>query len=122
MLTRRLVDPAMSSMQDAAAIVGIGTTPLGRGAAQGEHALAGQAILAALANAGLGPADVDGMVSYSIETTGVDEVAASLGIDNLGFFASAPFGGGAGCSIVGLAAMAVATGQAEVVVAWRARK
>ena len=112
----------MSPIQDAAAIVGIGATPFGRGLAQSEHALAGQAIRAALADAGLAPADVDGLVSYSIETTGVDDVAASLGIGNLGFFASAPFGGGAGCSIVGLAAMAVATGQAEVVVAWRARK
>ena len=112
----------MSPLQDAAAIVGIGTTPFGRGLEQTEHALAGQAILAALADAGLAPADVDGLVSYAIETTGADDIAASLGIGALGFFACAPFGGGAGCSILGLAAMAVATGQAEVVVAWRARK
>src|SRR5205823_5138173 len=32
------------------------------------------------------------------------------------------FGGGAGCGVVGQAAMAVATGQCNVAVAWRARK
>jgi acetyl-CoA acetyltransferase len=32
------------------------------------------------------------------------------------------YGGGAGCATVGHAAMAIATGQADVVVAWRSRK
>jgi acetyl-CoA acetyltransferase len=109
-------------VKDRAAIAGIGTTRFGRGLEDAETALAGQAILAALADAGLSPRDVDGLVSYTLETTHEDEIAAMLGLGELGFCARAPFGGGGGCAAVGLAAMAIAAGQAEVVVVWRARK
>lgn len=109
-------------MQDAAAIVGIGTTRFGRGLEEEEAALAGQVILAALADAGIAPAEVDGLVSYTLETTNEDIVASMLGLGDIRFFARSPFGGGGGCGTVMLAAMAIATGQADVVVAWRSRK
>src|SRR6266508_5006268 len=50
------------------------------------------------------------------------EVARSVGLGDITFFSQVGFGGGAGCGVVGHAAMAVATGQCETVVAWRARK
>ena len=109
-------------MQDAAAIVGIGTTRFGRGLEDEESALAGQAILAALADAGIAPGEVDGLSSYTLETTNEDVIAGMLGMGDIRFFARSPFGGGGGCGTVMLAAMAIATGQADVVVAWRSRK
>jgi acetyl-CoA acetyltransferase len=109
-------------MKDAAAIVGIGTTRFGRGLAEEESELAGQAILAALADAGIAPGEVDGLACYTLETSNEDIVASMLGLGDVRFFARSPFGGGGGCGTVMLAAMAIATGQADVVVAWRSRK
>src|SRR5438067_13363588 len=102
-------------MKDRAAIVGVGTTRFGRGLEAAETALAGQAILAALADAGLERREVDGLVCYTLETTHEDVLGGMLGLGDLQFFARTPMGGGGGCATVGLAAMAIASGQAEVV-------
>ena len=112
----------LMALKDMAAIVGIGTTRFGRGLEQSEAELAGEAILAALADAGIAPAEVDGLVSYTLETTNEDIVASMLGLGDVRFFARSPFGGGGGCGTVMFAAMAIAVGQADVVVAWRSRK
>ncbi|RIK98147.1 MAG: lipid-transfer protein [Proteobacteria bacterium] len=104
-----------------AAIVGIGHTAFARDLGQPERRTALAAIRAALDDAGLAPSDVDGLVRFDLETTSEVEVARNLGIPNLRFFAETGYGGGGGCAAVGLAAMAIATGRASVVVCWRAR-
>ncbi len=48
------------------------------------------------------------------------EVARNVGIGDLSFFSRIHYGGGAACATIQQAAMAVATGMAEVVVAYRA--
>jgi acetyl-CoA acetyltransferase len=108
-------------MRAAAAIVGIGQTRFGRDLGRPERSLALEAIAAALDDAGIAPAEVDGLVRFDLESTSEVEVARNLGIPNLRFFGSIAYGGGAGCATVGLAAMAVATERARVVVCWRAR-
>ncbi len=50
------------------------------------------------------------------------DVARNVGLGDITFFSQVGFGGGAGCGVVGQAAMAVATGQCTTAVAWRARK
>jgi acetyl-CoA acetyltransferase len=50
------------------------------------------------------------------------DVARSVGLGDITYFGEVGYGGGAGCATVGHAAMAVATGQCQVAVAWRARK
>jgi acetyl-CoA acetyltransferase len=50
------------------------------------------------------------------------EVARNVGLGDITYFGEIGYGGGAGCGTVGHAAMAVATGQCRVAVAWRARK
>src|SRR6266567_2131264 len=50
------------------------------------------------------------------------DVARNVGLGDITFFSEVGYGGGAGCGVVGHAAMAVATGQCNVAVAWRARK
>lgn len=109
-------------IQDRTAIVGIGQTRFAKGLEDSELSLACQAIQAAIADAGLQPRDVDGLAMFSMEDGREVEVARSVGLGDITFFSQIGYGGGAGCGVVGHAAMAVATGQCKVAVAWRARK
>src|SRR5438876_1985332 len=85
--------------------------------------MACQAIKAALDDAGIDPSEVDGLSSYTMELLGIEvEVARNLGLDDVTWFSQVGYGGGAGCGVVGNAAMAVLTGQCRVAVAWRSRK
>jgi acetyl-CoA acetyltransferase len=109
-------------LKDAAAIVGIGQTPFAKRLEPTETRLAIQAILAALDDAGIAPSEVDGLASYTLETSDEVEIAASLGLGDVTFFSQIGYGGGAGPATVGHLAMAIATGQCRVGVAWRSRK
>jgi acetyl-CoA acetyltransferase len=110
------------SLKDATAIVGIGQTTFAKGLEASELSLACQAIKAAIDDAGLRPSDVDGLVMYSMENGREVEIARNVGLGDVTYFGEIGYGGGAGCGAVGHAAMAVATGQCQVAVAWRARK
>ena len=55
-----------------------------------------------------------------MDTSEEIEVARNLGIGDLTFFSRVPYGGGAAAGTVMQAAMAVATGVADVVVCYRA--
>jgi acetyl-CoA acetyltransferase len=109
-------------IKDRTAIVGIGQTVFGKGLEDSELSLACQAISMAIDDAGLRPSDVDGLVMYSMENGREVEVARNVGLGDITYFGEVGYGGGAGCGAVGHAAMAVATRQCEVAVAWRARK
>src|SRR2546426_546902 len=109
----------MNSIRDRAAIIGIGQTPFSTHLGITEHRVACEAITAAIADAGLTPADIDGIVRYDIETNTELAIIYSLGIPHLRFFAGVTSGGGAVCGTIVLAAMAVATGQANNVVCFR---
>jgi len=109
-------------IKDRTAIAGIGETNFGKLLAISEERLACEAILAALDDAGIVAGEVDGLCSYTMETTDATEVARNIGAGDITFFSQVGYGGGAGCATVAHGAMAVATGQANVVVAWRSRK
>ncbi|UCE85156.1 MAG: lipid-transfer protein [Deltaproteobacteria bacterium] len=109
-----------SPLKDAAAIVGIGATPFTKNSGVSELQLASECVAAAIADAGLAPTDVDGLVTFSLDTNDEIEVARAVGIGDLTFFSRIPYGGGAAIGIVHQAAMAVATGSARAVVAYRA--
>lgn len=110
------------TIQDATAIVGIGQTEWGKGLEDSELVLALRAIKDALDDAGIDPAEVDGLSSYTLETSAEVDIARNLGLGDITWFSQVGYGGGAGCGVVGHAAVAVATGQAKVAVAWRSRK
>src|SRR6478736_7998404 len=112
----------MIPLQDATAVVGIGQTAFGKGLPDTELFLACQAVSMAIDDAGLEPADVDGLAMYSMEDGREVDVARNVGLGDITWFSQVGYGGGAGCGVVGQAAMAVATGQCQVAVAWRARK
>ena len=60
------------------------------------------------------------MVTFSADTNPEIEVARTLGMGDLTFFSRIHYGGGAACATVHQAAMAVASGVADVVVCYRA--
>ncbi len=109
-------------LKDATAIVGIGQTEFGKGLVDTELSLACQAISLALDDAGIAPAEVDGLASFTMEPNREVDVARNVGLGDITYFSQVGYGGGAGCGVVLQAAMAVATGQCQVAVAWRARK
>jgi acetyl-CoA acetyltransferase len=109
-------------LTDKTAIVGIGQTAFGKGLPYSELSLACQAISKAIDDAGLTPSDVDGLAMFSMEEGREVDVARNVGLGDITFFTEIGYGGGAGCATVGHAAMAVASGQCNVAVAWRARK
>lgn len=108
------------TLSGAAAIAGIGATEFSKDSGRSELRLAVEAVRAALADAGLRPSDVDGLVTFAMDANAEIAVARELGIPELSFFSRIPYGGGAACATVQQAAMAVATGIASVVVCYRA--
>jgi acetyl-CoA acetyltransferase len=110
----------VSGLSGRTAIVGIGATEFSKDSGRSELKLAAEAVGAALADAGLTPRDVDGLVTFTQDTNTEVAVARELGIPELTFFSRIHYGGGAACATVQQAAMAVATGVAEVVVCYRA--
>ena len=108
------------TLEDQAVIVGIGQTDFSKNSGRSEMQLAAECVKAAIADAGLQPSDVDGMTTFTLDTNDEIEVARCVGVGDLTFFSRTPHGGGAAIGIVHQAAMAVATGAAEVVVGYRA--
>jgi acetyl-CoA acetyltransferase len=110
----------MSSLAGAAAIVGIGATEFSKNSGRSELRLAAEAVRAALADAGLAPGDVDGLVTFSMDNNAEIAVAREVGIPALTFFSRIQYGGGAACATVQQAVLAVLSGAADVVVCYRA--
>ncbi len=107
------------TLKDRAAIVGVGATPYYRRARslpQTTSDLAIKAILAAVDDAGLRVDDVDGFALYGGAFIDVSLIAQVLGIPEIRFTAGLTGGGGGAAGSIGLAAAAVASGMADVVV------
>ena len=108
------------SVRRRAAIVGIGQTEFSRDSGRSEWQLAQEAILAALADAGLEAHEVDGLVRYSYDNVTPAMVVRGLGMRDLRWFSDIPFGGTAQCGVLAQAAAAIHAGIAHTVVIWRA--
>ena len=112
----------MSSLRGAAAVVGLGQTAwYKRGTApEPEMKLAMRAVVAAAEDAGLDTRDIDGFVSWGSEKNAGQNLMSGLGMRELRYGALVWTHGGGSAGAIGLAATAVATGQAEIVVVIRA--
>jgi acetyl-CoA acetyltransferase len=111
---------APASTAASTAVVGIGATEFSKDSGRSELRLAAEAVRAALDDAALTPADVDGLVTFTMDSNAEIAVARELGVPGLSFFGQVGYGGGAACATVQHAAMAVATGAASTVVCYRA--
>jgi acetyl-CoA acetyltransferase len=105
--------------RDKTAVVGIGQTAFMRDSGRSVLSLATEAALAALADAGLTPDDVDGIIRCDYDTVTPFSLGASLGVNNLAFWADTGPGGVAPCMMMGIAMGAVLSGQAKTVLAFR---
>jgi acetyl-CoA acetyltransferase len=105
-------------MRDATAIVGLGATPYykrGMSAPQTLEELVGKAVLAAVQDSGLQVRDIDGFAYFA---GGFDTalLVETLGIPEIRFSATLTGTGGGSAGAIGLAAAAIISGQADVVV------
>ena len=108
-------------MKRDAAIVGIGRTAYSRNSGVSTLALAREATLNALDDAGLSIADVDGMSSFQIgDSVGTGQLAYSLGLDGLYYHSDIVGGGNVAAQVVADAVWAVEAGACEVAVVYRA--
>ena len=108
------------SISDKAAITGVATTEFSKNSGRSELQLACEASLAAIKDAGLTPADIDGIVKYDMDSTEEIALQRNLGIPDLNFYAQQGYGGNGACAVVQTAAMAVASGIAKHVLVFRA--
>lgn len=108
------------ALKNETAIAGIGQTTYSKASGVSELALACEAVSRCIDDAGLDPAEVDGLVSYTLESSDEIEVAQAVGLGDLTMYAQVNYGGGAAVGLIQQAAMAVATGAARHVVVWRA--
>ena len=103
------------------AITGMGYTPFSRKSGLPVEALALQASLAAIQDAGLAPRDIDGVVSYGVgDTAPVRSVAQALGLEASNWYVDLFGGGSFSCLSVANAAMAVSLGLCKHVLVYRA--
>jgi acetyl-CoA acetyltransferase len=104
------------------AIAGIGQTAYGKRLPGTAWELAIEAVLAACADAGIDPADVDGFCRFTAPFENVTEamLVRTLGIRELTWFSQAPHGGEALGAVLAQAAAAITAGLASTVVIYRA--
>ncbi|MEX1255394.1 MAG: lipid-transfer protein [Dehalococcoidia bacterium] len=108
------------TIRNKAAIVGVGQTEFSKDSGRSTLHMALEAILEALADAGLKPEDVDAVVKMSANDDIFEiDLLRSLNLANLRYFAEVPHGGGAACGTIAVGASAVAAGMADVVVTFR---
>ena len=107
-------------LKDKAAIAGIGLTEFTKRSGVSELSLAAQATLRACDDAGISPSEIDGFVSYTLDSTDEIELARTVGAGDLKLFTKVNYGGGAAVGTILHAVMAVATGVANNVICFRA--
>jgi acetyl-CoA acetyltransferase len=103
-----------------AIIAGIGQTEFSKNSGRSELQLAAEASRAAIFDAGLTPDQIDGMVTFTLDTN--DELALSrnLGVTGLKWWSETPWGGAGANSTIQHAAAAVTSGAADAVLVYRA--
>jgi acetyl-CoA acetyltransferase len=115
------VDATMDrNLRNKYAIVGVGETSYRRGSDETTRSLATWAISNAMTDAGIGPGDIDGMLSYSgNDSTFSTFVAGDLGI-RLNFYMDVHGGGSSTEALIGIATGVIEAGMCRTVAIFRA--
>src|SRR5262245_36633382 len=116
---RRSMSATSPRMTGAVAVVGVGETAFARRLPQSVSELAAEAVGNALADAGLAPSEVDGVITAAGPPA--DVLSTVVGLGERRFTASpATSAGAASVGALDLARLAVQTGRADVVVVYYA--
>lgn len=102
----------MTTLSDKAAVTGIGETRYERGTDKSALQLTLEASLTAIADAGLTPKDIDGVIAYASGEVVAEDLLTNFGSEDFRFSATTPLGGASAVAALQCAAMAVATGAA----------
>ena len=105
--------------RDRCAIVGVGETDYSRNSGRSDLTLATQAALAAIADAGLVPHDIDGIVRCDMDTVRANDLIESIGMPNVTYWSDVGTGGAAAAAMIGQAVGAILSGQATSVLVFR---
>lgn len=95
------------------AISGIGETAYVRRSGKSETALQMEASLKAIADAGLSPKDIDGVIPYATGSAVAEDFITNFGIADLRLSATTPLGGASCLAAVQLAVGAIVAGTAN---------
>ncbi|MCU1400791.1 MAG: hypothetical protein JWN62_3900 [Acidimicrobiales bacterium] len=107
-------------MSTGAIIAGIGQTEFSKASGRSELQLAAEAGLAAIEDAGMTPADIDGMVTFTLDSNDELLLMRCLGIPELRYWSRTPHGGAGAHTTVQHASLAVRGGAAKAVLVYRA--
>ena len=102
----------MYDLRDQACIAGVGETAYTRGSGKSDLALMLEASTKAIADAGLKPHDIDGVIPPPLPST-AEHFAANLGIEDLRYAVTVHMGGASPITSLQSAAMAAACGVAR---------
>ncbi|MDP6708891.1 MAG: thiolase family protein [Alphaproteobacteria bacterium] len=97
------------SLNGKAAVTGIGETAYSRGTEKSALALQLEASLTAIADAGLTPGDIDGLIPYSLGPV-AEDLMTNLGLADVRFSAQTPMGGASSVAALQCAAAVIAAG------------
>ena len=96
-----------TTLHNEAAIAGIGQTAYTKNSGVSELHLATECVRKAIDDAGIEPSEVDGLVTYTMDSSDEVEVARTVGIGDMTFWSQVNYGGGAAVGLVAHAAMAI---------------
>ncbi len=102
------------------AITGIGQTAYTKDSGRTVMSLCAEASMKAIEDAGLERGDIDGLISFTMDTNSDHDLQSALGLPLVRWTAKAPFGGEGAYATFQLAAAAIESGQANNVLIFRA--
>ncbi|MDP6564530.1 MAG: thiolase family protein [Alphaproteobacteria bacterium] len=103
----------MTGLRESCCVTGVGETEYTRGSGRSVAALQMEAALRAIADAGLQPGDIDGVIPYGNMEMVAEEFITNLGIEDLRFSAVTPLGGASAVAAIQAATSAIVAGAAN---------
>lgn len=112
----------MKSLRDRCAIAGIGHTDITRGTTRSTLELQLAAAMDAIADAGLAPSDIDGVIPNEMSGRIAEEFILNLGIEDLAYSTTVRTGGASVISSILSACLAISSGVARAVLVVAGRR